>query len=117
MANDSKGPHRYLLRQVGSAIRRHRKQGGLTQEALAEHAGLSTYFVGTVERGQAALSLRSLADIAEALDVPLGDLFLDAHEQDRDALRRALEGRLRRASDEELRILLDVMAAMQRHAK
>jgi len=55
VASPSKLPVR-----IGGNIRRYRKFRRWTQERLAEQAGLSTYFIGSVERGQAALSLRSL---------------------------------------------------------
>jgi len=61
-------------RIVGQTIRGHRKQAGLSQEALAEKAGLSYKYLGEVERGYVNVSLDSLMRIARALKLKLTDL-------------------------------------------
>lgn len=62
--------NKYL--QVGLKIAYYRKLRGLTQEQLAEQVGLSAAFIGHVEAPniQKAISMDTLFDIAEALDVP-----------------------------------------------
>lgn len=59
-------------RQIGLKIAYYRKLRGLTQEMLAEHAGLTPAFVGHLEAPNIpkALSLDALFDIAAVLDVP-----------------------------------------------
>lgn len=59
---------------VGQHVRARRKQAGLSQEELAERAGLSYKFLGEVERGTENVSLDSLARIAKVLKVKLADL-------------------------------------------
>ena len=61
---------------MGTRIRELRRSGGFTQEKLGEKAGLNYKFIGELERGQVNVSLDSLAKIAEALMVKVGDLFL-----------------------------------------
>jgi transcriptional regulator with XRE-family HTH domain len=51
------------------------KAQGLSQLALAERSGLSADFIGKVERGTTSPSLESLKAIADALHLPLHDLF------------------------------------------
>lgn len=60
---------------VGGTIRRLRKAAGLSQEALAERAGLALRYVSGVERGEENPSLRSLVALAEALDIHPARLF------------------------------------------
>ena len=60
---------------LGNRIRELRNSVGITQEKLGEKAGLSYKFIGEIERGQVNVSLDSLAKIAEALMVKVGDLF------------------------------------------
>ncbi len=59
--------------QVGLKISYYRKLRGLTQEQLAEQIGLTPAFIGHVEAPniQKAISMDTLFDIAEALDVPV----------------------------------------------
>ena len=61
-------------RVLGEAIRIRRKEIGLTQEKLAEKAGLHHNFVGEVERGNMETSLTSLLKIAKALKIHIRDL-------------------------------------------
>jgi len=64
-----------IEQEVGSRIRKLRKDKGLTQEELGEKAGLSYKHIGEVERGEVNPSLTTLAAIAKGLDVGIGDLF------------------------------------------
>ena len=91
--------------QIGLNIRQQRKARRWTQEKLAEETGLSTYFIGSVERGQAALSLRSLDLIARALRVPLTVLVELEEEEDQRRLIEGVHQRLRRLTVEELKIV------------
>lgn len=65
------------LLAAGRAIARHRSARGLSQEQLAEHAGLHRNYIGLVERGERNATLKTLIAIADALDVALGELFAD----------------------------------------
>lgn len=59
---------------VGENIRARRKQVGISQEKLAEDAGLHPVYIGDVERGEENISIDSLARIAQALRVSISDL-------------------------------------------
>ena len=63
--------------RVGARIRHLRRDRGFTQEQLGERAGLSYKFVGEVERGVGNPTVSSLEAIAKALDLPVGELFVD----------------------------------------
>lgn len=58
--------------QVGLKIAYYRKLRGLTQEQLAEDVGLTPAFIGHIEAPNInkGISLDTLFDIAEALDIP-----------------------------------------------
>ena len=58
--------------QIGLKIAYYRKLRGLTQERLAEKVECTPAFIGHVEAPniRKAVSLDTLFDIAEALDVP-----------------------------------------------
>ena len=61
--------------QVGQRIRELRKARGLTQDAVAERAGLNPKYYAGIERQGANITLDSFERIATALDVPIVDLF------------------------------------------
>lgn len=59
----------------GQAVRELRVASGLTQEELADRAGLDRSYIGGVERGDRNPSLSVIEKIAEGLDVTLAELF------------------------------------------
>ncbi len=56
-------------------LRRKRHDQHMTQEELAERAGLSARYVGAIERGDVSASVTVLGQIAEALGVEPGELL------------------------------------------
>lgn len=63
-----------ISRLVGSKIREIRNRLGLTQEEVAERAGMDFTSIGAAERGVRNLSLKSLFKVAKALGVPIEEL-------------------------------------------
>jgi PAS domain S-box-containing protein len=64
-----------LKKQFGERLRALRRGMGLTQHELAGRAGLSDRFLGRLERGLAAPSLRCLEKLARTLGVEPASLF------------------------------------------
>lgn len=62
------------------AIKRLRKLKGWNQSTLAEAAGLEQSTISKIERGWDGATIRSLTYIAQALEVPLFQLFMDEAE-------------------------------------
>ena len=61
--------------QFGRRLRALRIERKMTQEDLANAAGVSTVFISSIERGKYAPSFDNLAKLARVLDVPVKDLF------------------------------------------
>jgi transcriptional regulator with XRE-family HTH domain len=64
--------------RFGNRVRQLRKERGLSQERLAQLAGLDRSYMGGVERGDHNVSLQNIEKIARAIDVPLSRL-MDLH--------------------------------------
>jgi len=64
-----------LKEVMAGNLRRIRHDQKLTQEELADRAGLSARYVGAIERGDVSASVTVLGQIAEALGVEPGELF------------------------------------------
>ena len=65
-----------LLREkFGNHVRLLRGERGLTQEQLAERAGISVDFLSLIERGKNSPSFDNLEDLAQALEVTVAQLF------------------------------------------
>lgn len=67
------------LKALGEAIRTRRGEiDGLSQEGLADLAGMHRTYVSEIERGLRNPSFRNLFKLATALEVPLSDLVAQA---------------------------------------
>lgn len=64
-----------LLRSLGAAIRSLRRDRGMSQESLAGLADIDRSYMSSVERGLRNVSVLNVARIAEALGVPVWELF------------------------------------------
>lgn len=66
------------LCKLGAAIRAARKDCGLSQEALADAAGIDRSHMGKIERGERNVSVLNVARVAEALGVTIASLMASA---------------------------------------
>ena len=60
---------------MGQRIRHYRQRKGVTQERLAELAGVSVSFMGHIERGSRIASLDTLMRLCAVLEVTPNDLL------------------------------------------
>ena len=103
--------------RIGSSIRRNRQEKGLTQEELAEAAGLSLKMVQKMEGGQKGFRMETVIKIAETLGVTLGSLA-DTQEDERTLFCREMFYELARdKSDEEIRYAVGCNAALYSRRK
>lgn len=65
-------------RAFGTAVKELREARDLTQEALADAAGMTANYVGDTERGERNVSIRVLWQLADGLDVPASELLREA---------------------------------------
>lgn len=61
---------------LGENIRRLRKAKSLSQEQLADYAGIHRTYIGAVERGERNVSLDNIVAIARALGVSASELMV-----------------------------------------
>ncbi len=64
-----------LQRAIGLAIRQVREDRNLSQERLAELAGLHRTYVSSVEQGHRNISIENIYKIANALGVSITELI------------------------------------------
>ncbi len=62
------------LVQFGQKARKERLKLGLSQEKLAEKAGLHRTYVGMIERAEKNITLTNIEKISKALGLRLSDL-------------------------------------------
>jgi transcriptional regulator with XRE-family HTH domain len=89
-----------VVLQIGERIRKLRlaaREPRLTQEKLAERAKISVSFLSMIERGERSAHVETLAKLAEALGIPLTELFEEQRAERRRA--RGLEAALEPLAD------------------
>lgn len=64
-----------ILILFGKNVQRERKLAGLSQEQLAEAAGLHRTYIGMIERAEKNITLRNIEKIANALNISIIDLL------------------------------------------
>ena len=94
------------LQEMGKRITERRKKMGLTQEALAEKADVTTQFVSYAEAGKRAMRPENLLKIAQALQVS-ADYLLTGEIIDRDLL--LLTDKLTTLTPQQFRILESIL--------
>lgn len=64
-----------IMEIFGQNVRRFRVERGLSQEQLAEKAGLHRTYIGMIERAEKNVTLCNIEKISQALTVSIHDLF------------------------------------------
>jgi len=98
---------------LGKRIQKLRLEAGLTQEQLAEKAELSLKHLGELERGRGNPALSSMESLAQALEISLSEMLNYEHEQlSADEIRGEIDQMLKKASEEECRLLYRIFKAL-----
>jgi transcriptional regulator with XRE-family HTH domain len=81
-----------MTRTIARRVREERRRLGLPLHEVATRSGLSRAMVSKIEHGQTSPSLRSLARVADALEIPVTALFRGLEEERDASYVRAGEG-------------------------
>jgi len=65
-----------ILRLFGERLRELRTERGLSQERLAELAGLDRNYIGQIERAERNVALVNIVRIAKALEAEPAEMFV-----------------------------------------
>ena len=63
-----------ILERFGQNVQRIRKERNISQEKLAELAGLHRTYIGMIERAEKNITLCNIEKIAKALNVKISEL-------------------------------------------
>lgn len=107
---------------IGRNIRNARKAQGMTQEKLAERMGVSSAYIGKLERGERTANLDNLSELANILTVPIESLVQGSVPIKNDGqlpndFLDAVQEITKGCSKHTLQTMLDVLIAMARHDK
>jgi len=102
-----------ILKIFGKRLRSLRRAKDMTQEQVAERAGLSLQSVGEIERGRGNPTLVNVERLSDALDVELTELFdLGDVKMTREQAIQEILARLEGATEEQVRALLTMVRVL-----
>ena len=64
-----------ILKKFGEQVREERIKQNLSQEELAERAGVHRTYIGMVERAEKNITLLNIEKITKALNINITDFF------------------------------------------
>lgn len=102
------------LEIIGKNVRSSRKQAGLSQQALAEKAGISYKYLGEIERGRGNLSVEILLKISIALGIAAGGLIDPAQANVPQVQQRGC-ALLAQMTPEQAALAVEVLETIARH--
>lgn len=101
---------------IGRRIRAERRKQDLTQEQLAELAGISESFMGHIERGGRVLSVETLVHIANALHLSIEYIVCGEYNYQPSVLPDEIHEALSKMSDRQRKVFLSMMKTLAEHS-
>lgn len=68
-----------ILNTFGENVKKYRRKLDISQEELADRAGLHRTYIGMIERAEKNITLVNMEKIATALQVKIEDLIKDSN--------------------------------------
>ena len=99
--------------EIGRRVRKLREERHLTQEALAEAAGVSVPYVSHIERGIKKPSLGTLLRLSAVLGVTVDTLLRGNQPAEANAFYSDVQELLDDCSQKERKVLLEIAAAVK----
>jgi transcriptional regulator with XRE-family HTH domain len=101
-------------RMIGLRIRELRKKAGLSQEAVAERAGITSKHLSSIELGKENPTIDTYSKLASVFDIEIRDLFDFGHQIKGKEIQKVLSRVLKNASETELRLFLKFINTIRR---
>ncbi len=96
------------LKYIGENIRQLRINKGLTIEELAEQANISESFLGLVERGVSGVSVETVINISNVLEITTDSILIDKNVKKEEADNKIkLIALIQNSSEKELDFLIE----------
>lgn len=105
------------LESIGKHISEFRRLRKLRQEDLAEITGLSTNYIGAVERGEKIPSLETFIDILNALSVSADMVLSDVLREGYQIKASTFSDQLKKLSAKDQTRIFDVIEVLIKHSE
>ena len=104
------------LASLGQNIRKYRAKKGMRQEDLAEKVGLSSNYIGSLERGEKIPALLTFIEIANALEVSADMLLCDILVSGYHIKNSLLSEKMEKLSSKDKEMIYDVIDTLIKHS-
>lgn len=103
-------------KELGKRIRAERRKQNLTQEKLAEIAGISDSFMGHIERGGRTLSIETLVKLSNSLKLNIEYIICGEHNYQPSMLPTEILDALNRMNASQRKVFLNMMKTLAAHS-
>lgn len=100
--------------EIGQRIRKYRKAANLSQEQLAEKAGISVTHMSHIETGNTKLSLPVLVNIADILSVQTDAIIYENPQLNKTFIKQELSDLIDSCSVNKLNVIIDVIKSTKK---
>lgn len=100
---------------LGKRIREARTNAGMTQQALADKAGICVMYIGEIERGIKMPSMNSFIKIIEALDISADYVLRDEISSGREYVCDEITRKLQNLTPGQRKTAADILDAYLRN--
>lgn len=104
------------LRGIGLRIRAERERIELTREQFAEQVGISPLYMGQIERGQRAMSLKTFIHIADSLHANV-EYLLRGEKCEENTDKSGVMNLLQKCSERELKLAEKILKLLITYVK
>ena len=101
-----------IKEMIGARIAKIRSKKGMTQEKLADKMGISSKYLSSIERGKENPTLKTFISMSEALNVDLGEFFINIQIEDVSKRKSMLISLIDGGNDDQLRLAFNVLSAV-----
>ncbi len=104
-----------ILRSIGKRIQEYRQRIGLSQEQVAERAGISQNHVSRLEQGTHDPHFYTILQVAKVLNIPLDGLVSDFSEENINIFLQNIKDDVENMSQNQLDMLKDAIGIIKKY--
>lgn len=104
-----------ILRSIGKRIQEYRQRIGLSQEQVAERAGISQNHVSRLEQGKHDPHFYTILQVAKVLNIPLDGLVSDFSEENINIFLQDIKDDVENMSQNQLDMLKDAIGIIKKY--
>ena len=99
-----------IKEMIGSRIKEIRNKKELTQEQLSERIDINPKYLSSIERGKENPTLNTFINLAESLEVDIGEIFDFVQIEDPSKRKSLIRSLLKEADNDQLKLAFKILS-------